>query len=394
MARGDGKLYITFVQMGQGDCALIRLPNGKTLMIDCGSDRYDILKNNTNHLKQIQDTVFSDTFFKNDKVLDTLIMTHTDTDHHNKIDTLFNKYPGTNYVQSLLTIKKVYHSNDIANYYKTGTSSFIKTAVSDYLIKAIDFNSTKGSPQISDCFDNTKNDIVKQGNTPLEKLDFTDAEFVDKRGFVLVMDGTYDHNDKKCPKCTVSIIASNVNEYNKKAMINDGYTNLEGKVIGSKANSASIVTMIEIGNETVMICADATMHTEKFLVERYGKEISNITLLQIPHHGSRRTSSTSKFVDLVDPLQVVISAATKESSHYLPSGPIIKKYLNGTRILKGNPGKSYYWIEYDDPDDNDEKELDNVPGFTKTYYYMENSSIKKDLKITGSHGNIDIVHTP
>jgi hypothetical protein len=39
--RGDQKLHITFNEMGHGDNVLISLPNGKMVVTDCGSMRWD-----------------------------------------------------------------------------------------------------------------------------------------------------------------------------------------------------------------------------------------------------------------------------------------------------------------------------------------------------------------
>src|SRR4051795_11468447 len=35
--RGDGVFYLTFLQMGQGDGAIMSTPQGKIVMIDCGT---------------------------------------------------------------------------------------------------------------------------------------------------------------------------------------------------------------------------------------------------------------------------------------------------------------------------------------------------------------------
>src|SRR5690242_651685 len=36
--RGDGQLHLAFIQMGLGDCTMITTPQGRVIMIDCGSD--------------------------------------------------------------------------------------------------------------------------------------------------------------------------------------------------------------------------------------------------------------------------------------------------------------------------------------------------------------------
>ena len=74
-AREDGELRIHFIDVGQGDCTLIELPDGKVMMIDGGDDSDTTKKQILRYLNALKiDTI------------DYLVITHADRDHCGGID--------------------------------------------------------------------------------------------------------------------------------------------------------------------------------------------------------------------------------------------------------------------------------------------------------------------
>ena len=72
-------LKVHFVDVGQGDCIIIELPDGKNVLIDSGEKNY----------KQL------DYYIKNKtsvKVFDYVIATHADYDHIGNFDDIFKNY--------------------------------------------------------------------------------------------------------------------------------------------------------------------------------------------------------------------------------------------------------------------------------------------------------------
>ncbi|MDE6029110.1 MAG: MBL fold metallo-hydrolase [Clostridiales bacterium] len=87
-ADGSAELKVHFVDVGQGDCAIIELPDGKNMIIDAGRGTQ---KSNDaiNYVQSYIKNTLGDGF----KYFDYAILTHPDSDHCNILDSVLNKYP-------------------------------------------------------------------------------------------------------------------------------------------------------------------------------------------------------------------------------------------------------------------------------------------------------------
>lgn len=74
-----GELTVYYLDVGQADCALILLPNGKTMMIDTGNNSDGLLIADFLNQKQI-------------KTIDYLLLTHPHEDHIGGADVLINSF--------------------------------------------------------------------------------------------------------------------------------------------------------------------------------------------------------------------------------------------------------------------------------------------------------------
>jgi competence protein ComEC len=73
------------------------------------------------------------------------------------------------------------------------------------------------------------------------------------------------------------------------------------------ANNNSMVLRVGYGKIDVLIPGDIAEQAESELVRRYSSRRLRSTVLMVPHHGSRK-SSTIAFLSAVDPKEAVISA--------------------------------------------------------------------------------------
>lgn len=75
-------LEIHYLDVGQADCTLIRLPNNETVVIDSG----------TSYQEKVLERYLSKVFLKKSKTIDYLILTHSDVDHIGNIMFLLDNY--------------------------------------------------------------------------------------------------------------------------------------------------------------------------------------------------------------------------------------------------------------------------------------------------------------
>jgi hypothetical protein len=77
-----GPLVVAFLDAGQGDCTLVAFPNGKLMLVDCGS-----IKNSGTVSPQI--VLALNRFLpRNHNTIDWLVVAHPDQDHYNMLRTV------------------------------------------------------------------------------------------------------------------------------------------------------------------------------------------------------------------------------------------------------------------------------------------------------------------
>jgi len=381
--RGDGKLYITFISMGQGDCTIVSLPNGKTMMIDCGTSRWDTDFNtgvNRNQTKDEQtqqiaqlrqgviNVIYEPRFLDGYDTLDALVLTHPDKDHCNELASILK--PG-------IAIKSLYHSTNIGKYTHGAADWWLHhkaNVTNEYAVIVNQNAKTINGVDIPEVRDDDNNTINRRSKDAATK------------GFVKILEGTKGAGKP----CHVYILASNVQKYDN---VNDQDTRV--------FNRGSVVTLIVYGSQKFMICGDATTNTEKFILAQYNADVNrivNLEVVQVGHHGSQTSSSHStsndpeisaiSFVDKVNPRIAIISAATDSGgSLKLPRYETIEKYLTCARLNALNHNISCWWYVPPTYGVVNSKRTKLTDGYPE----LGQKNINKHIISTGDEGAIDIV---
>lgn len=401
---GDGKLHITFVKMGIGDCILITMPNGKTVMIDCGSLGMDTNTFNAEPLELIRQSIF-DSWLNNIQRLDVLILSHTDGDHHNKLAPLFKiivdepvtfirtKRKPKKIISTKIPFGKIYTSEQI-NGYSWETRNFLsKAIVSQDQLRELFFDVSEDGFQIPPQVRSYGN-LLKDGKNPdkndgfvtipdlelEENPNFDRSEFAvitdNSNRYVKILDGTNSVLGSKVDT-GLFILSSGIFETSLQDLRNEGFLFPGDDSPVSPKNTPSIVTMLKYGDKKFLFTADATKFTEQFLVDFFEKEVTDIDFMQVSHHGSAVTSSSEKFLDVIKPKQAVISVGEEVSKHHLPRGLVVDRYL--ARLPKADvpPHNLIYWRL-------GEKQEGEIGDTQDDGLYLVTKSINQNLRSTGS----------
>ncbi|MFH1552136.1 MAG: DUF2779 domain-containing protein [Candidatus Omnitrophota bacterium] len=80
----------------------------------------------------------------------------------------------------------------------------------------------------------------------------------------------------------------------------------------SDINNNSIVLSLRYGNVSFLFTGDIEVETEKKLIEKYRKELKDVVVLKLAHHGSGKSSSED-FIKLLPQTEVAISSSVAHS---------------------------------------------------------------------------------
>ncbi len=274
----DGDLAVHFLDVGQGDCIIIELPDGKNAIIDAGGDA----KNTTN--EKCEDRIISNINELKIKTFDYMILTHTDADHVDYMDTVLEEY-------------------DVLNIYRPAFNSKSE--------KAVGVNPQYGTVQTV-TYDNFVTAVKQEQEEIGAKVEFNigKKEIVGK-GYRFDIYGVEE-------------------KWYLKDVVGD-----EEKIDAKEKNKVSPMVLLTYNAEKdvrkIMFTGDAEgkggNNGESLFLENYNDNI-DIDLLKVGHHGSS-SSASDEFLKRLDPEYAVISVGV-ENNHGHPNQNCLDRLANYT----------------------------------------------------------------
>lgn len=261
LARGDGELLVHMLDVGQGDCIYIQLPDGKDMVIDCA---------NYNDDKKYEDKTFDylDTYITDDTV-EYLMLTHCDSDHVYFMDELLERYQ----------VEKLFMPNVLA---APGTDTKSKKELQDR-IDALDTSRFTDKDTIG---------TVTYAEFFIAALTEPNCEIVlnvdpDKNTNSIIIEETTYRLVFYCP----------TQEYYDDSNLNSA----------ERKNAISPIGILEYNGRCIMLTGDSNELNEPLVVERTGK--IDCDVLKVGHHGSA-TSTLNPFLDAYTFEYAIISCNT------------------------------------------------------------------------------------
>lgn len=248
LVRGDGELLVHMLDVGQGDCIYVQLPDGKDMVIDCA---------NYNDSGEYEKKTFDylDAYITDDTV-EYLMLTHCDSDHVYFMDELLERYQ----------VEKLFMPNVLAT---PGTSSA---------------NKAKLQEQIDE----------------LDTSRFTDKDTIDSITYAEFFIAALTE-----PNCEI-VLNVDTDEKTNSIIIEETtyrlvfycptqeYYNDYGLNTAERKNAISPIGILEYNDRKIMLTGDSNEYNEPLVMARTGK--IDCDVLKVGHHGSA-TSTSNEFLD-------------------------------------------------------------------------------------------------
>lgn len=288
----EGDLAVHFVDVGQGDCIIIQLPDGKNAIIDAGGD-----KDNTTG-EACEDRIIENIDELKIKIFDFMILTHTDADHVDYMDTVLEKYIVKNIYRPAFN-STLERDQNINPHYGT-----IETVTYNNFVKAVE---------------NEK----KQGATVNYNFG---KKMIEGEGYRFDIYGVSE-------------------EWYLKEKVGD-----EGQIDAKERNKVSPMVLLSYNAQSevrkILFTGDSEGSGgnggEKLFLEKYHTELlgMDIDLLKVGHHGSA-SSTSDDLLNKLDPEYAVISVGVLSNAHHHPRPECLSRLANYTDG-KGQKGVEVY----------------------------------------------------
>lgn len=307
---------VVYLDVGHGNSTYIKLPDGKTVLIDGGNKQYGLKINEFLQSEKI-------------KTIDYLIATHADSDHVGGLLSVVENFE----------VKNIYRPFQIAG---KGTSSenFVPSDSEDLANVYFDYvEKTNNRSKISRVTSDVYNNFIE--------LIYNEFYFEDgKKTFsniTVFYDGLKITGQNYSFEFFAPLVRDDAVELNILTENTNGYATKGYGADESNGNSA--IFLFSCYGETFLFTGDApfenganSLESQEFeetdflnsLTESEKQIVSNVSVYLVGHHGSQNSSS-EELLNLIQPKFVIISLSSQNSYGH-PSSEVIFRINNTSRL--------------------------------------------------------------
>jgi competence protein ComEC len=283
----DGDLSLHFIDIGQGDAIFIIFPDGKDMLIDCGS-----VSASSENLGNALDYL---DLYVTDGQLDYLMLTHCDKDHVVFLDEVLEKYD----------VDNIFMPNVKADFRDGDTES-----------------NRKLNADLADAITRNPEDIAL----------FGDPDTIDTIVYIEFFIAALNE-----PDCSIKVNVDANEDTNNISITGEDYSlifycptqeyyddnNLNN---AEKKNAICPVGILSYKGYRVVLTGDSNETNEPWLKQRIGGELLDCDVLKVAHHGSD-SSSTEPFLDYVDCEYAVISCNAEGNNYNHPRQATLDRFI-------------------------------------------------------------------
>jgi beta-lactamase superfamily II metal-dependent hydrolase len=312
--RDDSVLKVRFVDIGQGDGAMVETPGGQILFIDGGE---------AEHMRRYVNVAYSHVLRTKALHCSAIVVTHGDADHFAGLTHLLNATRNSK-GDPVITADRVFHNGLVKAPNASGATAFGRNVKSDGKTYATQLEDDL--TQVTDDRMNTpfkewkaalKNLKNKAGKKPsIKRIEFGDSakfDFLSNEGISVQVLGPITEIIKSKPAL--------------RFLKTPGSSSLSAS---HTVNGHSIVLKLTYGNVRFLFGADLNEESEESLLER--ARTDNISLaaevLKVPHHGS--SDFSPRILEAIRPVVSVVSSGDENSA---------KEYIHPRSGLVGALGR-------------------------------------------------------
>jgi beta-lactamase superfamily II metal-dependent hydrolase len=312
--RDGSVLKVRFVDIGQGDGAIVETPKGQILFIDGGEEE---------HMRRYIRVAFSHVLRTKPLHCAAIIVTHGDADHFAGLTHLVNATRSSG-GDPMITTDRVFHNGLVKVANASGATAFGKTVKADgktYAVELEDDLTKVDDSRMNKPFKDWKAALLGLKNKDGKKPKIQRIEYGDDKAFDFLEDEGVG----------VKVLGPITEEVNGKTGLRFLKTPGSSSLSASHTvNGHSIVFKLTYGNVRFLFGADLNEESEESLLER--SRADNVSLaaevLKVPHHGSADFSP--RILEAIRPVVSVVSSGDESTA---------KEYIHPRAGLMGALGR-------------------------------------------------------